>query len=253
MPSSEFLTIALPVWNEELVLEKNVRAIFHACQNFWPDRIVHIVIADNDSRDRTPDIATRLATEIPSVHSIHLPEPGKGGAIRKAWELFPARISCFMDIDLSTDLFALPHLVSAIEDGADVAYGSRIAPDAHVSRSWQRHIVSFGYRSAVKFFTGFSDDVACGFKAISENVMQSVVPEITDTHFAFDREIVLRAHAHGLKLTAIPVAWVEARDVRRSSTVHLASVALRDIRHLRDLQKKLRGARSDLRRSDLGA
>lgn len=240
MPSNNFLTIALPVYNEEKVLASNVEALVDFCSRTWPNKQIAIVIADNASHDGTAFMASKLTESIPCVRYVHRAEAGKGGAIRAAWEMFPAEVSCFMDIDLSTDLEALPRLVAAIEAGAHVVYGSRSHTDSVVTRSLHRHCISFGYRIAVRAFVGHTGDIACGFKAVSSRVVHELLPHVIDNHFAFDRELVLLAHAYKYRTEAIPVQWIERRDDHRQSTVRPLSVARADLRHLWTLRKRLK-------------
>lgn len=248
MPSNErFMTIALPVRNEEKILESNLCAVREYVARCFQGKSVQVVIANNASRDRTEEIGRELASRFSDVSYIRLSHAGKGGAIREAWTLFPADIACFMDADLSTDLEALPRLARAVLDGADVAYGSRTHADSVVTRLLHRRCISLGYRTAVRAFTGHIGDIACGFKAVSSRIVRELLPRVIDNHFAFDRELVLLAAAYGYRTEAIPVEWVERRDPRRQSTVRLVPVIRNDLRHLWELRKKLHSL--DKRRS----
>ena len=66
---------------------------------------------------------------------------GLGPAYRAGFEWGMERgfeILCEMDADLSHDPAALPSLVSAVEDGADLAIGSRYVPGGSVP-GWPSH------------------------------------------------------------------------------------------------------------------
>ena len=105
--------VVLPVYNEEHVLERSVRTL----HLFLTDNLPHewrIVIADNGSQDHTREIAKRLSDELDNVEVLHIPEPGRGRALTKAWLSSDADVLSYMDIDLSTDLGAFPKLVSAV-------------------------------------------------------------------------------------------------------------------------------------------
>src|SRR3972149_2947210 len=125
--------VVLPVYNEERVLERSVRAL----HRFLTDNLAHewrIVIADNGSTDGTQAVGRRLAGELTNVACEHIPEAGggraprgalveagRGRALSGAWLASEADVLAYMDIDLSTDLEAFPHLVSAVADqGFDV-------------------------------------------------------------------------------------------------------------------------------------
>src|SRR3989304_2995810 len=76
--------VVLPVYNEEHVLERSVRAL----HRFLTDNLAHewrIVIADNGSTDGTPAVGRRLAGELANVACEHIPEAGRGRALSGAW------------------------------------------------------------------------------------------------------------------------------------------------------------------------
>ena len=108
--------VAVPVYDEEDDLERSVRRLdgFLAHDFPWPARIT---IVDNASRDRTWEIARRLATELPRVEALHLDEKGRGRALRAAWSRSDATVVAYMDVDLSTDLRALLPLVAPLLSG----------------------------------------------------------------------------------------------------------------------------------------
>ena len=85
----------------------------------------------------------------------------------------------YMDMDLATDLAALPTLADAIaRDGHDVAFGSRLKRGAEViGRSPKREFISRCYSLVFRsmFLTGFVD-AQCGFKAVSRRVVEQVLP-----------------------------------------------------------------------------
>ena len=104
-PSTQLVDveIVLPVYNEQRVLEGSVRRLdAFLCHGFpfsW-----RITIADNGSTDRTAAVARRLSYELPGVEAIRIPAKGRGRALREAWSAGQARVLCYMDVDLSTDL-----------------------------------------------------------------------------------------------------------------------------------------------------
>ena len=87
-----------------------------------------------------------------------------------------------MDVDLSTDLVYLPQLVEALESGYHIAIGSRLSKGSQVTRSLRRELISRSYNLLIKsmFFTPFVD-AQCGFKALTRQTAQAIVPSIKTT------------------------------------------------------------------------
>jgi glycosyltransferase involved in cell wall biosynthesis len=206
------LSVVLPVYNEETVLEKNVGKITSfLSQNFGDDYIV--IISDNGSTDRTFKKAQELASRLPNVSCIHLDEKGRGCALKKAWSVTDSGIVSYMDIDLSTGLESFPLLIKNLEEGADIAIGSRFSPGAAVDRSFLRGVLSAGYNKFIQVFLGASfHDAQCGFKAMKKAVFDSLVDEVKNNEWFFDTEFLYRAQRRGYRINEVPVKWSENPD-----------------------------------------
>jgi glycosyltransferase involved in cell wall biosynthesis len=223
------IDVVLPVYNEERVLERSVR-VLHA---YLTDNVLHdwrIVIADNGSRDSTPQIARQLEESLPNVTAMHIPEAGRGRALTRAWLAGDADILSYMDIDLSTDLSAFVPLVDAIaRQGYDVAAGTRLGPGADTTRSLKREVLSRGFVLMTNLlFQTRLRDTQCGFKAISREAAQKLLPMVKDTGWFWDTELLLMAAKSGWRVALVPVRWVEDPDSR----VHVTSTVWRDLKGL---------------------
>ncbi|MGN6599792.1 MAG: glycosyltransferase, partial [Actinomycetes bacterium] len=134
--------IVVPVYNEERDLEGSVRRLHAALSSGLPYTF-RVTIADNASTDRTPAIADRLAAELPEVTAVHLPEKGRGRALKHTWLASDAAVLAYMDVDLSTDLAALLPLIAPLVTGhSDLAIGSRLARHSRVVRGPKREVIS---------------------------------------------------------------------------------------------------------------
>ena len=208
--------LVIPVYNEERVLAESVGRLRDWCAAHLPYRW-RIVIADNASKDGTLAVAQRLAAEDPDgVAVVHLDQKGRGRALKRAWLERRADAMCYMDVDLSTDLAMITPLLGGVcDEGFDVAYGSRLARAAKTTRSLKREINSRGYITFIKllFWTKFSD-AQCGFKAITREAAQALLPHVRDGEWFFDTELLILAEKHGYRLKEVPVAWTEDPDTR---------------------------------------
>ena len=226
--------VVLPVYNEENDLPGSVSTLVSFLQDNAP-WAWRILIADNASTDDTFTVATALAENHLQVHVLHLDKKGRGRALKTAWLASDADVVCYMDVDLSTDLTALLPLVSAVlDDGHDVAIGSRLARGAHVSkRTLKREIISRGYNAIIKlmYWTPISD-AQCGFKALSQSAAQRLLPKVKDNAFFFDTELLLIAQKRGMRIHEVPVTWKDDPDSR----VRLITTIMEDLRGLMRLR-----------------
>ncbi len=231
MSATPSLDVVIPVYNEERDLAPNITKLrdflVQSCPYCW-----RIVIANNASTDRTLEIAKALAEQYPGeVTYIHLEEKGRGRALKRAWLASTADVVCYMDVDLSTNLRHLMPLVEPIFAGQyHIAIGSRLMPGARVTRQLKREVISRAYNLIIKLMfprRRFSD-AQCGFKALSRQAVQDLVPYIQDNHWFFDSELLLRAEQCGYKIWEVPVEWIEDLDSR----VKIIPTAIEDLKGL---------------------
>jgi glycosyltransferase involved in cell wall biosynthesis len=234
------INIVLPVYNEEAILKKSALAVQNFCRQNLPDYDCLITIADNASTDQTEQIGHELG-QISGINYLRLPQKGRGRALKLAWTSTEANIHVYMDIDLATDLSALPILIKTIEQGVDLAIGSRLLPQSQLKRSLIRQITSLTYCYLVRFYLGLKiRDYQCGFKAINQRLVKELLPQVKDNEFFFDTELIARAIAGGYVVKEIPVNWSEFRQRNRQSTVKIYDTAKKYLLNLRWLKKELK-------------
>ncbi len=208
--------VVIPVLNEAHVLARSVDTL-RSFLATHPGIRWRVVIVDNGSTDGTDEVARRIvATYHRDVQFVQLPQRGRGRALRHAWTQSDADILCYTDVDLSTELAALPKMVQAIlEEGYHVATGSRLMRESRTTRSFKRELISRCYNLLVKavLWTSFSD-AQCGFKAVCRQVVSEVIPDVKDQSWFFDTELMVLAEKRGYRIKDVPVHWVEDDDSR---------------------------------------
>jgi putative flippase GtrA len=239
------LEVVVPVYNEEATLERSVRALAESLTQQF-DEPWMITIADNASSDATPAIADRLAAEVPGVQARHLDQKGRGRALAAAWLASPAEVVAYVDVDLSTDLRALPPLVAPLLSGhSDVAIGTRLSPGSRVVRGPRRELISRSYNFLLHRTLGVTfSDAQCGFKAMRHDVAQRVLPHVEDTGWFFDTELLVIAERAGLRIHEVPVDWVDDEQ----STVDVAHTAIEDLRGMARVAHSIATGRIPLER-----
>ncbi len=219
--------IVVPVYNEQGVLEDSIRRLHAYCSA----ELAHdwrIVIADNASTDATLTLAGALADELDRVLVVHFDRKGRGRALRTVWSMSDADVLCYMDVDLSTDLRALPPLLAALVSGhSEVAIGTRLAPGSRVVRGRKRELISRSYNRLLRVtLRARFSDAQCGFKAIRADAARRLLPLVADQGWFFDTELLVCAQRHGMRVHEVAVDWIDDPDSR----VDIVSTALGDLR-----------------------
>jgi glycosyltransferase involved in cell wall biosynthesis len=234
------IDVVVPVHDEELVLERSIRRLHRYLSSEFPFSW-RIVVADNASSDSTPAIAARLSRELPGVELLRLERKGRGRALRAAWSASRARVVCYMDVDLSTDLRGVLPLVAPLLSGhSDLAIGTRLAHGARVVRGPKREFISRSYNRLLHatLRTRFSD-AQCGFKAVRRDVLDGLLADVRDDGWFFDTELLVLAQRAGLRIHEVPVDWVDDADSR----VDILRTAIDDLKGIARLASGSRVAR----------
>ncbi|MDZ4279085.1 MAG: dolichyl-phosphate beta-glucosyltransferase, partial [Dehalococcoidia bacterium] len=220
----------IPVYNEAHVIVGSVEKLRAFLQETGFPYSRRVVIADNATTDETLARAQELAERYQDVSALHIPQKGRGRALRKAWLESDADAMCYMDVDLSTDIEALLPLARAVlEEGYDVATGSRMTRGSQITRSLRREITSRGLILLIKvLFLSRLSDTQCGFKAIARRAAQELLPRVENDEWFFDTELLLLAEKGGYRVKDVPVRWVEDLDTR----VNVPKTVLEDLQGL---------------------
>lgn len=242
------LHVIIPVYNEELALPVSIPTLHQFLSQRMSEYDWEIMIADNASIDRTMEVGIELTEKYSRVKYVRLEQKGRGRALKKAWTTSDADICSYMDVDLSTNLESFPPMIDALaHKGYDIGTGSRLMRGANTERSFKRELISRTYNLMVKmmFFTKFSD-AQCGFKAVTREVIDTLLPLIEDNVWFLDSELLIIGEKCGYKIFDVPVKWIEDLDTR----VKIVNTAIDDIKGLIRVRKKFwKGAYKHLKKN----
>lgn len=226
--------ITVPVYNEEKELVQSIKTLYDFCSDNLKEYDWHITIADNASGDNTPVIAANIVSKNPKILYFRLEQKGRGRAVKRVWSQSKSDYCVYMDLDLSTDLIHLPRILKKLENGYDVAIGSRLAKGARVEgRTLLRELISrtLNFFFIQFFFHTHFTDAQCGFKGVTRRVVENLIPKVKDNEWFFDGELLIIAEKSGYKIHEEPVHWVD----NPGSTVRLISTIWGDLMSIKRL------------------
>ncbi len=172
-----------------------------------------IIVADDGSSDGTPAIVQQVAKIVPEVRLVANPKNfGKGYAVRTGIANSRGRVVVFSDSDGSTPIGELERLLEAIDNGADVAIGSRVVDGPGIVRETQAHRKFIG-----RVFNGIVStlllpglkDTQCGFKMFTREAADAIFTRQRLDGFSFDVEILFIARRLGLTTAEVGVNWFD--------------------------------------------
>jgi len=211
------ITAIIPVYNDREAL---LRAI--PCSLSVLEKITdtfELIIAEDASSDGSTELATEWTKKDPRVKLMHRDKRlGRGSALTAVSKEARGDIICYYDVDLATDMQYLSPLITSIEQGCDMATGSRLLPESKIIRSGNREVKSRGYNLLVRLLLRSRlKDHQCGFKAFNREKLHAILPDVRDRYWFWDTEILVRGQRAGYRICEIPVIWQEGPGTTVSS------------------------------------
>ena len=211
-----FISIVIPVYNEEAILRAAVLDLVDRLSAFpWS---YELVLAENGSTDRTVTVAAGLAERFDQLRWRHTEEPNYGKALREG--ILDARgdIVICDEIDLcDTDFYE--RAVALLQDSSvDFVVGSKVMEGAMDERPLLRHLGTVVISGMLRVTLGFKGTDTHGLKAFRREPVQAIAHGCLVDRDLFASELVIRAERAGLGLQEIPVRVLE----KRPPTVGLA-------------------------------
>jgi dolichol-phosphate mannosyltransferase len=233
--------VCLPTYNERENLERMLRAL--------SDKGVDVLVIDDNSPDGTGEIADRLANELDYVSVLHRDKKeGIGRAYIAAFEQLlregDAELILEMDCDFSHDPADVPRLIAAVEEGADLALGSRYVAGGG-TRNWGliRRIVSRGGSFYARAMLGLHvRDLTGGFKCFRRHVLETLDLDAIDSMgYAFQVETTYRVIRRGFTVVEVPIVFADRTEgtSKMSRAIFLEAVARVPALRLAALRGKL--------------
>lgn len=196
-----------------------------------------LILVENGSSDETWCRAQDFERKHAHVRAIQSPL-GKGAAILAGWKVAQHPIVVFIDADLSPSLETIPHLVAEVERTGGCVVADRFLRTSHVTRSWSRRCLSFGWALVASLLLPLPFmDYQCGAKAIPASWVPWIDEETSIRDWGFDLECLCWVWRQGLGITRVPTTWVESRFPERVSHVPILRTSLKFLRQVLQLRK----------------
>jgi dolichol-phosphate mannosyltransferase len=200
--------VCLPTYNERENLEPMLRAL--------GDKDVRVLVIDDNSPDGTGELADRLSAELGYVDVLHREsKEGLGPAYLAGFRRAltgEAELILEMDCDFSHDPDYVPRLIAAVEEGSDLALGSRYVPGGGV-RNWGllRRFISAGGSFYARIILGVKvRDLTGGFKCYRRAVLEAIDLDAVDAKgYAFQIETTYRTLRAGFKVVEVPITFAD--------------------------------------------
>ena len=237
-PPVKLLSIFFPMWNEELYVERAIRAAEEECRRLIELGEIadyELVIVDDCSTDRTPAIADELAAQDPHLRVVHhAVNRGLGGSIKTGFDTVRGDVVLYTDADLPFEMLELGRALRVLRHyEADMVSAYRLD---RTGEGPHRAVYSFVYNSLVQAVFGTRvRDINFAFKLVRRHVLEAARP-VSEGSF-IDAELVIRAQRLGFHIVQIGVDYFPRS--RGVSTLSSPAVIRRMLTEMRQLRAEL--------------
>ena len=205
------VAVVIPCYNEETAIATVVRDFIAVLPN------ADIVVFDNNSSDRTTEVALAAGARVVSVGL-----QGKGNVVRRMFADVEADVYLMVDGDATYDAKAAPKLIDLlVTRGLDMVVGSRVSDEQEAYRLGHRLGNVMLTRCASTIFGRSFEDMLSGYRVFSRRYAKTFPADSK----GFEIETELAVHALGMRM---PVAEVPTAYGSRMEGSHSKLNTYRD-------------------------
>ncbi len=228
------LSIFFPCYNEAENVERVTHVAVEAAPQFAES--FEVIIVNDGSRDRTGEIADRLAAEIPEVRAVHnRPNRGYGGAVARGLTEARKEWIFFTDGDGQYDIGEVPKLIELLDRG-DFAVGYRLKR----ADSFLRVLNARAWGVLVRAVFGLTvRDIDCAFKLLPKSLIDGI--ELQSEGALISTELLAKAARRGLRIVETGVNHYPRKAGRQTGAN--PAVILKAFYELFKLRRQIRDGR----------
>jgi dolichol-phosphate mannosyltransferase len=173
------------------------------------DPDLHVLVADDDSLDKTWSRAGTWAADDERIHLLRRPGryKGRGYALRESYKWAADSENDYAFVlecaaNRTDDILQTPKLIAALEAGADVVVGARSAAQGGDDDSPRRTqgLAAFVSRAGIH-------DVESGFRGYRMDALRQIARRLKATDHKIKVETLTAAKRAGLKIVEVPVPY----------------------------------------------
>ncbi len=202
------LSVVIPARNEEGHLDSTLEELVaHLDSNSI--RSFEVIVVDDGSTDRTPEILSRWAGREPRIRPVkNSGRHGYGRAIQCGLDAVTGDAVIITMADASDDPADIVTYYRVLRDEAECVFGSRfISGSKLVDYPRFKLVINRLANTAIRVLFGLKcNDITNAFKGYRRDVIDGCRP-LVSPHFNLTIELPLKALVRGYTFKVVPISW----------------------------------------------
>lgn len=222
MKTRNGLSIVIPVYNEEKIIERNTERLIRFLKTNLRSSKFEIILVSNGSTDSTVEKGTNLQKKFRNrVKIISINKKGVGNAFRKGVNSASHEYIVSLDMDLSVDPKFVLRCLKELENYSMVVGSKSVGRQ---DRPFYRKVISDTYIFMAKMLLGLDfSDYSIGAKGYRKSDIKNSMTNL-DSHTFYVVELIYRLKRKGKRIVEVPTY---CKDKRKSKFSLFHEIAYR--------------------------
>jgi dolichyl-phosphate beta-glucosyltransferase len=210
------LSVIIPAYNEEDRLPGTLEDVLRYLSR--QTYLSEVLVVNDGSTDGTQSVTRAHMNESVPLRLVDHADGanhGKGAAVKLGMLQAIGEFRLFMDADNSTTIDQIERFWPALDEGFDIAIGSRkvSGADVVIHQPWYKELSG---RAGNLWIRALAVPEVCdtqaGFKVFSRRCALDLFPRLTIDRWGYDVELLAMAHCRGFRVREIPIRWVNSPE-----------------------------------------
>jgi len=215
------ISVVVPCYNEQM----NVRPLVDGLRRLYGDYLHEIVLVDDNSKDETAAVITRMAAADGRIRLVSRTGPnGVGRALSDGYQAATGRYVLTMDCDFQHLLPEIADLFDEAVKGYDVVIGSRFSRHSVLlNYPFGKIVANRGFHLiAQMLLLRRFRDLTNNLKLLRREVVEQLC--LAEPWFAVNAETGLQPLLMGYQVKEVPISWINRTPDMGMSSFKLAQV-----------------------------
>lgn len=214
MKESVMLSIIIPAYNEASREGRGIREHLKDISDYFSTKNItyEVIVVNDGSKDDTGQLIKGLQASMPAVTLIDRKEnKGKLFSVQEGLLKAHGKHRLFTDADGATPIDSLDKFWKYIEANEHVIIGSRDVDEAKINKHQPKIKELLGDMGNILIqytldLRGIKD-TQCGFKVLSQEVVEKIIPQMKAVRWGGDFEMLTLAKRMGYRIIEVPIVW----------------------------------------------